>query len=64
VCSDDLSFDIVGYMFILFNNVFTAANGVYTKQKLEAKVGLVLSFTHYFHLQIILKFVKCTGIDD
>jgi CDP-diglyceride synthetase len=62
--SSDLAFNAKGYLMILANDVFTAANGVYTKQKLEAKelgeLGLIY-YNSLFMLPLAAGLVYATG---
>ncbi len=37
---NDVTYDLYGYIFITLNNIFSAANGIYTKKKLNNTVNL------------------------
>lgn len=43
-CSGDLIFDFIGYVMILFNDVFIVVNGVYFKKKFDVKVWIFICY--------------------
>ncbi|KAI6183340.1 UDP-sugar transporter sqv-7 [Aphelenchoides bicaudatus] len=60
----DLTFDAYGYTLIMINNVFTAANVVYTKKKLDAKDLGQYGLLYYNSLFMIVPAMMMAAFSD
>lgn len=64
---NDLTFEIHGYVFIMLNNLFSAANGIYTKKKLtntDLKENDLLFYYSSMTLPLLLSLFHYTGEID
>lgn len=65
--SDDLSFNLHGYMFVMITNALTAANGVYMKKKLDTadmgKYGLMYYNSLFMFLPALIGTWACGDLD-
>lgn len=59
--SDDLTFNWFGYVFLLMNNICTAAQGVVIKQKLVNKVRIKVRFCSSIWLKKRMNRIKTVG---